>query len=61
MKPPTKIFGDVEVTIRISEAAYLRAEEMIRETDPKTRRHYGLYEEMTVEEYLALLLEHELE
>ena len=60
MKLRVKIYSDVEVTIRITEAAYMRAQDMVTETDWDMRRRYGLHEDMTVEEFLAQLLEREL-
>jgi hypothetical protein len=50
----------VEVTIRLPRAAYSRAWEMVTETDWDMRRRYGLDEPMSVEDFLALLLERTL-
>lgn len=51
---------DVEVTIRIRRAAYERAWEIISEDDWDMRRDFGLEEDMTLEEYIAALVEEKL-
>lgn len=51
---------DVEVTIRIRSAAYERAWEIVSESDWEMRRRFGLEEDMTVQEYLATLVEQKL-
>lgn len=51
---------DVEVTIRIRRAAYERAWEIVSEDDWDMRRDFGLEEDMTLEEYIASLVEEKL-
>jgi len=51
---------EVEVTISISRAVYERAWEIVSESDWDMRRRFGLEEDMTVEEYLATLVEQKL-
>jgi hypothetical protein len=51
---------DIELTIWLSPGAYQRALEIVSETDVDMRRRYGLDEEMSVADYLALLLERKL-
>lgn len=51
---------DVEVTIRISRAAHWRAWEIVSESDWDMRRRFGLEEDMTLEEYIAALVEEKL-
>ena len=51
---------DVEVTITISRAAYERAWEIVIERDPDMRRRYDLIEDVSIEEYLAILIEERL-
>lgn len=52
--------GTIEVTICLSSGAYRRALEMFNEPDWDMRRRYGVEEDMTLEEFLALLLERKL-
>lgn len=51
---------DVEVTITISRAAYERAWEIVSERDPDMRRRFDLFEDFSLEEYLAILIEERL-
>ena len=55
-----RVTKSIQVTIRVSSDAYHRALDMINENDPDMCRRYGIDEDMTVEEYLALLLERKL-
>jgi hypothetical protein len=56
----TLLDDDVEVTITISRAAYERAWEIVSERDPDMRLRFDLLEELSIEEYLAVLLEEKL-
>ena len=51
---------NVEVTITISRAAYEHAWEIVIERDPDMRRRYDLIEDVSIEEYLAILIEERL-
>ncbi len=51
---------DIELTVWFSPGAYHRALEIVSETDIDMRRRYGIDEEMSVADYLALLLERKL-